>query len=344
MTRCLLIIAVIVGAFPVTIWAAVEPAAAAPKVAGPTWEAMHHALAGWLGSHNLDPAARQRAEQLWPAAAHVPRDAWLDQLAAALAQGDPRIAALVEQCSKPRTGMRLPETAILADPQLPPVLSRQLKLYYGRWLAQQNLYDESLQQLKDLDPSESIDPATLLFYQGVAYQRLLQKDPGLKVIDRLMNDVAEVPLRYKALARLMRRDLEGLDAASLDHISRRMDDIRRRLDLGHGGERVRREEDGVIKSLDKLIEEIEQQQQQQQQQQAGGSSGGSRTPMQTPRLAPAQGAGEVDHRRLGNSSGWGDLPAKQREAALQEIGKEFPAHYRDVIEQYFRSLAEEAKP
>ena len=27
------------------------------------------------------------------------------------------------------------------------------------------------------------------------------------------------------------------------------------------------------------------------------------------------------------------------EAALQQIGKEFPSHYRDVIEQYFRRLA-----
>ena len=27
------------------------------------------------------------------------------------------------------------------------------------------------------------------------------------------------------------------------------------------------------------------------------------------------------------------------EEALQQIGKDFPAHYRDVIEQYFRKLA-----
>ena len=51
--------------------------------------------------------------------------------------------------------------------------------------------------------------------------------------------------------------------------------------------------------------------------------------------------GNVTQKNIGNKSGWGDLPPKQREEALQQIGKDFPAHYRDVIEQYFRKLATE---
>jgi hypothetical protein len=51
--------------------------------------------------------------------------------------------------------------------------------------------------------------------------------------------------------------------------------------------------------------------------------------------------GDVAHRDIGHKAGWGNLPPKQREQALQEIGKDFPAHYRDVIEQYFRRLASE---
>ena len=44
-------------------------------------------------------------------------------------------------------------------------------------------------------------------------------------------------------------------------------------------------------------------------------------------------------KKIGNHSGWGDLPAKEREEAIQQIGKDFPSHYRDIIEQYFRKLA-----
>jgi len=57
-----------------------------------------------------------------------------------------------------------------------------------------------------------------------------------------------------------------------------------------------------------------------------------------------KGRGEVTKRKIGTGSGWGDLPPKQREEALQQIGREFPSHYRDVIEQYFRKLANEGSP
>ena len=44
---------------------------------------------------------------------------------------------------------------------------------------------------------------------------------------------------------------------------------------------------------------------------------------------------------IGHKSGWGDLPPKEREEALQQMGRDFPAHYRDAIEEYFRKLATE---
>jgi hypothetical protein len=49
----------------------------------------------------------------------------------------------------------------------------------------------------------------------------------------------------------------------------------------------------------------------------------------------------VDKKPVGNGDGWGNLPPKEREEALQQIGQEYPAHYRDMIEQYFRKLATE---
>jgi len=96
----------------------------------------------------------------------------------------------------------------------------------------------------------------------------------------------------------------------------------------------------VIKSLDKMIEELEQQA--ADAAAAAGEAGGNLAPVQ-----PAQdsfplggkGRGSVTQRDIGHESGWGDLPPRQRQEALQQIGKEFPAHYRDVIEQYFRKLA-----
>jgi hypothetical protein len=124
-----------------------------------------------------------------------------------------------------------------------------------------------------------------------------------------------------------------------------MEDVRRRLALGGAGERVQKVENGVIESLDKMIKDIEEQLQRQQSRsaagQAGGQPSGAPTPMQDSRIAELKGPGKVDQRNVGNGSGWGNLPEKDREKALQDIGRDFPSHYREVIEEYFRRIAAE---
>jgi len=37
-----------------------------------------------------------------------------------------------------------------------------------------------------------------------------------------------------------------------------------------------------------------------------------------------KGPGEVTKKDVGSKSGWGDLPPKEREEALQQIGRDFP--------------------
>ena len=54
-----------------------------------------------------------------------------------------------------------------------------------------------------------------------------------------------------------------------------------------------------------------------------------------------KGPGEVTRKNIGSQSGWGDLPPKEREQALQQIGRDFPSHYREAIKEYFRRLAAE---
>ena len=184
-----------------------------------------------------------------------------------------------------------------------------------------------------------VAPASLLFYQSVVDHAMLNKESGLRSIEELLAGADASPRRYVALARLMQEDLKGLQDDSLDHIARRMDDVRRRLELGRAGPKVRTEEDGVIKSLDKIIKKLEEQQ--QQQAAAGASSIHSSSPAPDSRILGGKGPGNVTKKDIGSGSGWGNLPPKEREEAMQQIGRDFPSHYRDVIEQYFRRLATE---
>lgn len=314
------------------------------KIKPPAVAEIRQQALDWLASRQpadkTDDKTTAAAERLW-SAEQTPPDL-LDALAQTFSLADDRATALASLCSGPRTPGPLPPQQWLRSDDVPAFERDNLRLFYGRWLAQERYYDEALAQLDGLTAADVVDPAVLFFYQAVAHHRLLHKEQGLQALQSLLEKVDQVPNRYRAVAALMKSDLEGLKDESLDHISRQMQDVRRRLALGRAGKKVRKVEDDVIAALDKLIKELEDRQQQQSQSSAGGNS----TPqpsqaMPDSRIAGMKGPGEVDRRRLGNTSGWGDLPPKQREEALQQIGKDFPPHYRDAIEQYFRKLAAE---
>ena len=297
----------------------------------------------WLEASGADESTRASADALWQTATMEENAEFLlDLTCATLALADPRAKELVDYCSQPRQTVTLPDVAWLGDAATQDLARNNLRLFYGRWLVQESLYDEASEQLKALKTGEVVDPAALLFYQAVVHHRTLARDEGLSAISRLLEHGDQIPRRYASLARLMQADLDGLKDDSLDHIARRMDDIRRRLDLGRAGPKVREVEDGVIASLDKLIEEMEKQQQAAAAAAAAAQGGGPNAPLQPlPDSMPMGGKGEgkVANKPVGESSGWGDLPPKERDEALQQIGQEFPAHYRDMIEQYFRKLA-----
>jgi hypothetical protein len=316
----------------------------APTLAAPPAADVKAQALAWLEGRRPGDAPRAEAAALWDRLGEDPGPAeTLEALVATFALADPRAAELAARCAAPRGAPALPDASWLAAEDVTPLVRNNLRLVYGRWLVREELYDEALAELDALAPADVVDPASLLFFQAVAHHRLLRKEPGLKALRTLTEELVDPPHRYRTLAELMRADLEGLEDESLDHIARRMGDIERRLDLGHAGPRVREVEDGVIASLDKLIEKLEE----QQKQQGGGASGSIRStsPAQDSMPLGGRGPGETDRRDVGHTAGWGDLPPKERQEALQQIGKDFPAHYREIIEQYFRALAsDESEP
>lgn len=297
----------------------------------------------WLKERNADADTVKRIDELWSAAGAPTSGELLDLVAASFAAADPQARELVALCSAPRTQVITPKFAWLTDDKTPAVERENLRLLLGRWLVQHQLHDEALEQLEGLKTESVVDPATLLFYQAIVHQRTLNREAGLAAVGRLLERPDELPRRYESLARLMQADLTGLKPETLDHISRRMDDVRRRLDLGRAGPKVREVEDGIIKSLDKLIEEMEAAAAAAAAaaQASGGQQIRSASPAQESKPMGGKGPGEVARKDVGSKSGWGDLPPKQRQEALQQIGKDFPGHYRDVVEQYFRKLASE---
>ena len=287
------------------------------------------------------------AKETWPEQEPIaPGADLLDHVMDSLTRIDPRCAAVRRSTadSQAAAGSAAPDLGWLADPATDAFERDAVRLWLGRERVRRDRFDEGLALLADLDPATAVDPAALLFHRAACQHWLLEADVAVESLDRLLERSGEIPVRYERVARLLRADIASLEDESLDHIARRMRDITRRLDLGRAGPKTLAVQDGVIDSLDKMIKQIEQQQQQQSQSSSGaGGGGGGRsgngTPMEESRIAGGKGAGEVTKRDIGDSDGWGKLPPHKREEALQQIGREFPAHYREAIEQYFKRLA-----
>jgi hypothetical protein len=315
----------------------------------PTWqpvsaEAAYARLAEYLHSAGIPPARQAEANEAWRESEDDTQGDLLERLALSLAKTDDRVAELVARCAGIHEPGPLPEFAWLADSATPEVVRNNMRLYLARWMVQQGYHDEALEWTEGLAAKDVVAPEALLFYRAVAHHHLVRPDEADAALGQLLQQEDKLPARFQKLAELMRQDLAGLQDDSLDHIARRMADVRRRLALGRSGERVQGIENGVIESIDKLIKKAEEQlQQQQQKSQSSGNPGGapSGAPMEDSQRADLKAPGDVERRDIGRGTGWGNLDEKDREKALQEIGREFPSHYREVIEEYFRRLAAE---
>lgn len=319
--------------------------ATADFVAQPTWQpvapaAVADRLDSYLRLTQADATTQADLREAWERSEQITDGDLLDRLAMALAASDDRVAELTRYCSKVSTPGKLPEFSWLADSATPELVRHNMRLYLARWMVQQGYYDEAIGWTDGLTTDDVVAPEALLFYRAVAHHRLVEPDKADAALTQLLQREEDLPSRFQKLADLMRQDLSGLEDDSLGHIARRMEDVRRRLALGRSGDRVQKVENGVIESLDKLIKKAEEQAQQSQSQ---SSSGGqqSGTPMEDSRIAELKAPGKVEPRQIGRGTGWGNLPDKDREKALQDIGREFPSHYREVVEEYFRRLAAE---
>ncbi|MFO0788517.1 MAG: hypothetical protein U0805_03605 [Pirellulales bacterium] len=323
--------------------------AGADLLAEPSWkpvpaQAVRAQLEEYLQTTKVDASKQAEVRDLWrTTAANDSDETTLDRLAQCLAKTDDRVANLVDVCSAAsKPGQKLPEFAWLADSETPLIIRNNLRVYLARWLVQQGYYDEAIAWTDGLETDDVVAPEALLFYRAIAFHQLVEPTKAHSTLAQLLQQQEALPTRYQKLADLMQHDLTGLQDESLDHISRRMSDIRRRLAQGRPGERVQVVEKGVIDSLDKMIKKAEDQAQQQAAA-AAAKSGQAQAmaPMQDSQNVEGKGPGKIDHKDIGRGANWGNLNEKDREKAMQEIGREFPSHYREVVEEYFRRLAAE---
>lgn len=303
----------------------------------------------WIGPRlAANPDLKEIVNQLW---AFGDRATTASDRSEALLRtlyvADPDVRELIESCRLAGGVSPGREFRALTSHGDEPLLSHNVRAFYARFLATATLYDEALAVYKEVDPAHLADPASALFYQGVCQHALLLRDDGLDTLSRLLDSTADVPNRYRAVAELMKADLEGLKEKSLGEVSRQMSDVRRRLALGRAGEKVQRVEDQIVVTLDEIIKQKESQCQQCQNPKGGGQNNSQAKPSngaQDTYLGGMKGQGLTEKKDIGRGDKWGQLPDKAQAAAKGMLERDFPGHYRVAVEQYLKRLAERTAP
>ncbi len=298
----------------------------------------------WLKSVGKTDAATQKAfDEIW---ANEGR-AVLDRVADSLALGDVEAAKLLAEARDTTKAAPTSVPGILTDSKRANFERANLGLAYGKALSNRRVYEESLQALKQVKAEQVVDPSAYLFYRSVAEHAMLLKDDATRSIVRLLDDAVDVPDRYKMVSVLMAFDMQSWREKDLGWIARKMDNIERRLELARGGPETQKIQKQVVARLDELIKQMENQAKSDSNGGACPNGGQPGTPGETPNSPQRDsmggknsGPGNVDQKKLeGLAQQWGKLPEKERAQAMQELTRDLPPKYREVIETYFRKLA-----
>ena len=300
-----------------------------------------------------DEAARQKILAAWPETeGTLSGELLFQRIVGTMATASPSVAAFLQVCDElawkelpfGQTVIvpQIPLQALVGDEKSTAYLVGSLRFYLVLRLIQARLYDEAATVLNLLTPENSVDPCGVLLHRAVVYSQLDDREKGAEAIKQFRKTAEQdalVPRRYLELAKLLDADFQNSpkEEENPTNISRKMDDVRRRLGKGRTNDETQECEDGVLKSLDKLIEKIEEKM--KQCQGAGNEGQQANNPADDSRILKQKGPGNVDRKEFEPQGNWGDLPPKEREEALLRIEQDFPAHYRDIIEQYFREMA-----
>lgn len=303
----------------------------------------------WLRSAGKDdPDTLKHFETIWSANER----SVLDRVADTLALGDPTAARILAEARADRAPAPTRPPAELKDASLSAFYRANLAVAYARGLTKRRVFEEALEALRSVRPEHVADPAAYLFHKAVAEHALMLKDDASRTIARLLDETLDAPERYKMVAALMLLDMQSWRQKDLGEISRKMDNVERRLELARGGPHTQKLQKEILLGLDELIKKLENQAKGSSQPNAGGCPNGGNPqgqqggqPGPNPQLdsfgGNNSGPGKVDQKKLDTLvKQWGKLPEKERAKAMQEMTRDLPPEYRELIEAYFRKLAQ----
>ena len=227
----------------------------------PALEDVRSNILEWVANQGMkDQAVLKQIGKVWAVKpeSHLSAQTLFNKAIETFGLVDAETKAFVESCGLAEPSLLPPESKPLDRTDAGDFFTANVRLFYARYLTQRKMDDEALDQFSQVKPGTVIDPATCLYHKAVCEHQLLLKDEGLETIKTLLHNTEDVPVRYSTVATLMQHELKGIEEKSLLEVAHLQNDIKRRLELGRGGQRVQRKEAKVLATLDEIIEKLEQ--------------------------------------------------------------------------------------
>jgi hypothetical protein len=315
-------------------------------------------VAAWLKEvGKSDEATTQKLTAIWKDNSR----SILDRVADSLALGDPIAAQLMAEARDPKAPAPVVLPEVFKNEKTSAFFRANLALTYARALTNRGVYEEALDTLKLFSADQVADPASYLFHRAVCEHAMLRKPEATKTVMRLLEEGHAIsPDRYKTVATLILLDMHTWKDKDLGDIGRKMENIRRRLDIARGGPETQRQEREVLNRLDEMIKKLENQGKKKKppgppgdgipndnECPEGGDKPGSGLPNGRNPSGPATREGDdtkpsdghVDPKKFQKLvADWGRLPPREQQRALQEITMSMAPRHREAIENYFKSL------
>lgn len=220
----------------------------------------------------------------------------------------------------------------------------EFKMEMAKDLTLQGYYEESDALLAKIDGKHNTMRDFYKLINSFQSNRKEEAFKNLKNVEDSFNPLTE--RRYQAMLQAMKYELEQWKEGELADIARDMKHVADRLNVAKGGKKTQTIQQEIIDKLDRLLEEKEEKAAAaaaaaaaKQQKQSRLPSSGQQIPQDDSIPGSDSGPGNVTEQKLKHYQEiWGKMSEKERARAIQELTRDVPPRYRQVIEDYFKCL------
>lgn len=243
-----------------------------------------------------------------------------------------------------------------------PYLSANAAVFEARSLVEQRQIEVARKRLATLGAKElalrdhTLHAADVRFLIGYCQLHTLHYDEAIKTLETFAKDYPNASERLQATAKQIVQELRRRKANGMSDVADLMAYAGRRLGHGTSNEPVTSKQAKAVALLDELIKTAEEKECEGGSckkcggkgkgcKACGGAPKGNQQPSSPANQSKLSGGGSKtgDLRAAVARPGeaWGQMPESERDRILQAVKKNFPARYRELVEQYYKQLARE---